>query len=334
MPARSARITMKDVAAHAGVATSTASRVLSGARPTSPEVRERVLRSASELGYRVNLLGRALRLQHTGVVGLLVPDLDNPFFAALTEHLSRAVERSGIELLVASAGGSLEAEYRGVQSFLGRQIQSLVMIPSDEVESRPALEAAMAEVVTVQLDRRVLVSGALYVGCDNVEGMRLVAEHVQEQVPVESQPVVFVGAGPRSSSAHERLDGFRTHFPGAPVLLGDFDVRWGQQAADELVERGFESGTVVAAADVIALGLLGRLQSRGYRVPRDFRVIGFDGVGVTPLAYPPLTTVRQPVEQMSQAILGLLTGSGEVADGGGDIRLKPALVAGQTSPTR
>ncbi|KLU08348.1 LacI family DNA-binding transcriptional regulator [Kocuria sp. SM24M-10] len=331
MQARTTRVTVKDVAAHAGVSVATVSRALNGNRPMSDELRGKVMQSATELGYRVNLLGRALRQQHTGTVGLIVPDLDNPFFAALVEHLSRAAEPAGIDLFVASAGGSLEAEQRRVQSFLGRQMQSLVMIPCDEHNSRASLDAAMAEVVTVQLDRHVLASGALYVGCDNLHGMSLIRDHVQTHVKVSEQPVVFVGADPRSSSAHERLDGFRQHFPDAPVLLGDFNVRWGQRAADELVERGFQRGTVVAAADVIALGLLGRLQSKGFQVPEDFRVIGFDGIGVTPLAYPELTTVRQPVEKMSHTILRLVS-EGPESGLQADIRLEPSLVIGRSSP--
>lgn len=330
MVARGGRVTIRDVALHAGVSPATASRALTGSRPMSDELREKVLVSASELGYRVNLLGRALRQQRMSVIGLVVPDLENPFFGALAEHLSRVVEPSGFELLVASAGDSVEAEHRGVQSFLDRQMQSLVLIPCDEEGSRASLDAAIAEVVTVQLDRRVTSSEALFVGCDNLAGMALIAKHVHDSVDVASQPVVFVGAGTRSSSAHERLDGFRRHFPHAPVLLGDFDVRWGQEAADRLIEDGWRRGTLVAAADVIALGLLSRLQFRGFRVPEDFRVIGFDGVGVTPLAHPALTTVRQPVEAMSQAVLDLVS-AGNRPDQT-DVRLSPTLVVGPSSP--
>lgn len=327
---RGGRVTIRDVALHAGVSPATASRALTGSRPMSAELREKVLASASELGYRVNLLGRALRQQRMSVIGLVVPDLENPFFGALAEHLSRVVEPSGFELLVASAGGSVEAEHRGVQSFLDRQMQSLVLIACDEEGSRASLDAAMAEVVTVQLDRRVRASEAIFVGCDNLAGMALIAEHVRGSVDVSAQPVVFVGAGTRSSSASERLDGFRRHFPDAPVLLGDFDVRWGQEAADRLIEGGWRRGTLVAAADVIALGLLSRLQFRGFRVPEDFRVIGFDGVGVTPLAHPALTTIRQPVEAMAQAILDLVS-AGNRAERT-DVRLAPTLVVGPSSP--
>jgi len=327
------RVTITDVAARAGVSRATVSRALSGNRPMSPELSERVLKAAQELGYQVNLVGRALRQQRSSFIGLLVPDLDNPFFASLAEHLSRVAEAKRIDLLIASAGDSVESEARMVNSFLGRQMDALIAIPSDEVDSQPNLERAIAQVLTVQLDRKVLDTGAYYVGCDNARGMDLVAEHIARDVDTHAQPPVFVGAEPRSSSAHERLDGFRRHFPDAPVLLGTFDARWGLEAADQILARGMTRATLVAAADIIALGLLSRLQSLGYRVPEDFRVIGFDGVGVTPLAHPELTTVRQPVEAMAERILELVRGN-EPEDDNQDIRLAPTLTIGPSSPGR
>lgn len=331
MPAHSARVTISDVAKHAGVSVATVSRALNGNRPMSPELAERVHRAAKELGYRTNLLGQALRRRRSSVVGLLVPDLDNPFFASLAEHFSRTVGTSDMELLVASAGGDVGKEARLIGSFLDRQVAALVAIPCDEVASAAGLEESIAHTVTVQLDRRVLTTGAFYVGCDNRHGMDLVAEHIRTHVDTEAQPVVYVGAATSSSSAHERLDRFTQHFPDAPVHLGSFSTEWGWQAAEKILASGLRRATVVATADVIALGLLGRLHSAGHRVPEDFRVIGFDGVGVTPFAQPALTTVRQPVEAMSQRILDVVLALPDDAQAR-EIRLEPTLVVGATSP--
>ncbi|USQ79147.1 LacI family transcriptional regulator [Ornithinimicrobium faecis] len=333
MAARSNRVTISDVARQAGVSSATVSRALSGNRPMSPELAEHVRKTAQELGYRTNLLGRALRQQRSSVVGLLVPDLDNPFFASLAEHLSRVVETSDMELLVASAGGSVENEARLISSFLDRQVAALVAIPCDEIESAPGLEQAISHTLTVQLDRRVLTTGAYYVGCDNRHGMDLIAEHVAHDVDTTAQPVVYVGAETQSSSAHERLDGFRRHFPDSPVFLGDFSTQWGQEAADQILESGLSAATIVATADVIALGLMSRLHATGHRIPEDFRVIGFDGVGVTPFAHPTLTTVRQPVEAISRRILDLVLELPQEQDEH-EVRLEPTLVVGPSSPAR
>ncbi|UOR00575.1 LacI family transcriptional regulator [Leucobacter allii] len=331
MDGRTRSVTMREVAQHAGVSSSTVSRALSGSRAMSAEIRDRVLRSAEALGYEVNLLGRALRQQRLDVVGLILPDFSNPFFTALAEQLGAVFREAGFELLVSSAGNDLGIERRAVSSFLGRQIHALVVIPSDEAASRAALDAASRRVPTVQFDRRVADSDAPYVGCDNRIGVELIVRHVREVTP-PGEPVVFVGAGTASSSARERREAFAALMPEALILDGSFDVAWGHRAARELLDRGIAGATVVASADVIALGLQSELQAAGRRVPGDFRVIGFDGVGVADYALPALTTVRQPVEAMSRAILELITRD-DPATPAGTVLVAPDLVLGDSSRT-
>ena len=324
-------VTMADVARHAGVSAATVSRALSGTRPMSPEIRSKVVEAAEELGYRVNLVGRMLRQRRSATAGLIVPDLDNPFFCALAQHLSRTFVPSGLDLLIFSADSNLDTELRGVQSFIDRQVDALVLIPFHEEESSGNVAVATGSVVTIQLDRRVPESDAHFVGCDNSHGMHLIRQHVSENVDTERQPVIFVGGDEISSSGKERLEGFQREFgTEALALNGSFDATWGISAAREILDRGFRSGTVVAAADVIALGITSHLHAQGLRVPEDFRVIGFDGVGVSHLAHPTLTTVRQPVEAMSRAIVSIV-GSEKVGDTQ-TIRLEPELVVGESSP--
>lgn len=327
---------MADVARRVGVSTATVSRALSGTRPMSEALRSSVLEAANELGYRVNLVGRMLRQRRSSTAGLIVPDLDNPFFSSMAQHLSRTFSPSGFDLLVFSADSDLEAELRGVQSFIDRQVDALIVIPCDETESEKSITFASQYVVTIQLDRRVPATGAHFVGCNNPLGMRLIHEHVTQHVDTDAQPVIYVGGDPSSSTGHERLEGFRRHFGGnQPELIGSFHYSWGSRAAEEILELGYRAATVVVAADVVALGLLGQLQARGFRVPDDFRVIGFDGVGVSHLAHPSLTTIRQPVESMSQETLALVTrGRDDGSAAPKSVRLRPQLVLGESSPAR
>jgi LacI family transcriptional regulator len=328
--------TVAEVARRAGVSSATVSRTLNGIRDVDPALQTRVLEAAAELGYRVNLLGRALRQRRTATVGLLVPDLENPFFSCIAQHLARAFAAPGIDLLVFSSDSSLETEERGIRSFVGRQVDALVVIPVHEVDSGANIHLAASAVGTVQLDRRVPRTPAHFVGVDNRRGMRLVHDHVSAAVDLERQPVVYVGAEPESSTAHERLDAFVQLFgTDAPVRLGSFDVTWGQAAAEALVADGWRTGTVVTAADVIAVGLMHRLQSLGRRVPEDFRVVGFDGIGgATRLAHPDLTTVRQPVERIAQAVRDLVDTRSDPnsLDRPALRRLRPTLTLGRSSP--
>jgi len=321
---------MRDVADHAGVSSATVSRALTGSRSMSAEIRERVLASASELGYHVNLLGRALRTQRLNVVGLIMPNLENPFFAALAEELGSVLRGAGFDLLVSSAGDDVAVERRAVESFLGQQIHALIVIPSDERASADALRLAVERVPTVQFDRQVQDLDVPYVGCDNVRGIEMIASHVREVTPT-GQPTIFIGAEIISSSARERREAFEALMPETIFMNGTFGVEWGHSAARELLERGIRSGTIVASADVIALGVQSELQANGLSVPRDFRVIGFDGVGVAGYALPALTTVRQPVEEMSRAILELIS-DGSQPDSSRRELVVPEFVPGDSSP--
>lgn len=327
------RVTMADVAALAGVSTATVSRVINGSRPVDPALREAVTDAASSLGYRVNLVGRALRKGRTATVGLLVPDLDNPFFSSLAQHLSTAFKESEIDVLISTAGEDLALERRGVESFLGRQVDAILIIPCHEVRSARAVQRAAHATVTVQLDRRVEGADVHFIGCDNAAAMRDVQAHIASEVDQLDQPVVYVGARGDSSTGHERHRCFAAAYPGSPAYLGTFDMGWGQRAVDQILADGFRRGTIVTAADIIALGVIARLHSKGFAVPGDFRVIGFDGVGVARLAVPSLTTVRQPVEAMGRTVFDLVAAA-DTAQPAVTVRLAPQLVIGKTSPIR
>lgn len=323
--------TMADVARLAGVSVATVSRTLSGTRAVDPVMQQRVTDAAERLDYQVNLVGRALRQTRTATVGLIVPDLENPYFAALAQRLTRAFGLPGIDLLVFNADGSLETEARGVRSFLGRRVDALVMIPVHEERSVASVNLAASSVRTVQLDRRVPGTDAAYVGVSNRRGMELIADHVREVVDTSAQPVVYIGAEPTSSSAHERLDGARRWFGHeVPTKLGDFSAAWGREAARNLLDEGVARATVVTAADVIAVGVVAQFLHAGKSVPGDFRVIGFDGIGVSAFAHPSLTTVCQPVDEMARAIRELVTSDEDDSGGWFD----PEFVAGETSPDR
>lgn len=326
-------VTVFDVASHAGVSIATVSRALTGNRPVSEELRQKVQKSADALGYKVNLVGRALRQKKTSTVGLVIPDLENPFFSSLAQNISRSFAASEVDVVVASADNDIEQEKRAVTSFLGRQVDACVLIPNDEVASKEAVKLASDYVPTIQFDRLVPGAAIPYIGCDNAAGMRLISEHIDRAVDTTSQPVIFVGGGESSSSGRERSAAFLALRPGVSHYEGSFSFDWGQRAANKILEGGQTAGTIVTAADVIALGVISVLLSGGYRIPEDFRVVGFDDVGVSYLAHPTLTTVRQPLAEMTEAIRDMVAGETTPAPAKNRKTLfEPTLVIRDSSP--
>ncbi|MDE0974874.1 MAG: LacI family DNA-binding transcriptional regulator [Candidatus Nanopelagicales bacterium] len=325
-------ITIRDVAIHAGVSIATVSRALSRNRPMSPQLQEKVLASVDALGYRPNLVGRALRQKKTSTIGLIVPDLENPFFSALTQEVSRRFSKSGTDVLVISADNSLKLELRAVRAFLGRQVDGLVMIPCDEIESGESVHLASTGVSTLQLDRFVDGVDLSFVGCDNTAGMNLVIKHINEFVDETSHPVIIIGGGGSTSSGRERLQELTFHRPSSLVFDGNFSFDWGRQAAAEILSKGIRSGTIVTTADVIALGVTSALTTTGYSVPKDFRVIGFDDVGVAYLAHPTLTTVSQPLTDMADSIFSFMITNPQSSQHQARRIFWPELVVRESSP--
>jgi LacI family transcriptional regulator len=325
-------ITIRDVAIHAGVSIATVSRALSGNRPMSPQLRERVLTSVDALGYHPNLVGRALRQKKTSTVGLIIPDLENPFFSALAQQVGRRFSESGTDVLVISVDNNLDLELRAVRSFLGRQVDGLVMIPCDETESREAVQLASTHVSTLQLDRFVQSIEISFVGCDNTAGIDLVISHIDEFVDETSQPVIIIGGGSSTSSGRERVKELTLHRPRSLVFDGDFSFEWGRRAVAEILSKGIRRGTIVATADVIALGVTSALIATGSSVPKDFRVIGFDDVGLAYLAHPTLTTVSQPLMDMADSIFSFMMANPQSSQFQARRIFRPELVVRESSP--
>src|SRR5579871_4962904 len=165
-----ATVRLRDVAAAAGVSVSTASRVLSGADGASPRAVATVLAAAKRLDYRPNLLARGLRGRATGLAGIVIPEIGNPFFAELVEALESALREVNLDMILADSRGLVDDEARRLQTLVDRQVEGLILIPTDHEASAPALRVAGRAVPIVQIDRQVDGFPADYVGVDNALG--------------------------------------------------------------------------------------------------------------------------------------------------------------------
>ncbi|MDQ8703574.1 LacI family DNA-binding transcriptional regulator [Streptomyces sp. LHD-70] len=350
--------TLRDVARASGCSVATVSRVLAGTRPVGAETAERVRAAAEQLGYRPNHAARALRSRATGTVGLVLPQITNPFYPTLVRELTHALHADGRAVLLADCDDDPEAEAERIADLLARRVDALLVIPAHERRSREAVAAAAERVPLVLMDRGCGTGVADSVAVDNATGMALVLDHL---AAAGRRRVCFIGAAGTASAAAERRlayeSGAAALDPGAPdrVLLGDFSVEWGRAAVDELWESGPRDGepgpegepgrrapsggglpdALVCANDLIAIGALQRLQQRGVDVPGQVAVTGFDDIPMAALSAPGITTVRQPVSELAAEAARLL--SRPPKDGTRPhrtIRLAPDLVVRESSAAR
>ncbi len=300
--------TIRDVALRAGVSIATASRALSGSRRVSVANADRVVRAALSLDYRPNMVASSLRRQITHTIGLIIPQISNPFFPALVESIERQLENTARQLLLADSRLDVDIERQRLQSLVDRRVDGIMISPCDSLLSADGVRRTALQLPLVQIDRQIFGETTDWVGADNETGMRLVVEHLAS---LGIRSAVFAGAAPVSSTAQTRLTAFGTiaaehGIRAEPALLGDFTVAWGAEVAQMLLEEAQLSDAIVCGNDLIAIGLLRQFLIAGVRVPDDVLVTGFDDIASAELSTPSLTTVRQPNETIAREAMRLL----------------------------
>ena len=292
---------MKEVAKEAGVSVATVSHVLRGTKRVSEELTERVRAAAAALGYVPNLQASALRTGRTQTIGVLLPDLSNPFFVALLHALAPAARTAGNVLMVYDAENDSALELAGLQRMAAGQVDGLIWVPVD-LDAPHVVQRSNPNLPVVTIDRPVPETDAVV--ADHVAGGRLVAEHLKQ---LGHSRVVLLSGPSELPSSRGRRRGFLEGFaPGVPVWEAEtgFSHELSHQAEQHLAGGGFDA--VVCANDMVALGVMRYLRAHGLSVPNDVSVVGFDDVAWASLMEPPLTTVRQPLAALGAAAVRLL----------------------------
>ncbi|SDR28280.1 LacI family DNA-binding transcriptional regulator [Thermostaphylospora chromogena] len=323
--------TIRDVARAAGVSPSTVSRALAMSDLVSPATIERVRRAAASLGYEPNPVARGLITGRTGNLGMIVPDLGNPFFPGVVKGVQARAREADYAVFVADTDEDAALEARLVRK-LAKQVDALVLCSSRLTDDE--LRAVAADVALVLLNRKVDDIPAIVP--DNADGMRQAIAHLAAL----GHRRVGVTAGPVSSwTGSERVAGLRAAARTAGVdlvELGNFapTFQGGVAAADIVLAAGVSA--VVAYNDVMALGLMNRFAARGVSVPADISVVGCDDIPLAAMSNPPLTTVAVPKEPLGRAGVDLVRRLLEREEG-----LTPRLaldtqllVRGTTGPVR
>jgi LacI family transcriptional regulator len=296
-------VTIRDVARHAQVSVSTVSRALSAPDLVNQVTRQRVLDTAAALGYRPNRAARSLITGRTGNVGIVVPDLGNPFFTSVLKTMQACARQAGFAVFVADSDEDPAAEEELVRA-MAKQVDG-VLLCSPGIDD--ATISALAEHTPLTLLNR-RVPGIPAALMDSAGGMCQLLDHLVE---LGHRRCAYLNGPPSSWSNRERRRGLRAAVARHDielVELGPFVPRYegGLQAADLAVAAGVTA--VISYNDVMALGVLARLRTRGIRVPADLSVTGFDDLVFAAVSAPPLTTVAMPLAEAGRVAVELLLG--------------------------
>lgn len=330
------RVTIHDVARAAGVSVATVSKVINRRYGVASATHDRVQAVIDDLGYESSLVARSLRSHKTHVIGILVAEFE-PFSTEILKGASQAISGTGYELLAYSGGGRPGSDVGWERRYLSRLSGTLI---DGALLVTPTVVDVVAAVPVVAIDPHAGPSGLATVDSDNLAGAVLATEHL---LSLGHRRIGFLGGRVDLESSRRREDGFRKAMAeaGAPVdpsmvRVGGYRRENAAGPAAELLSRADRPSAIFAANDLSALGVLDVAAEMGLNVPDDLSVVGFDDVPESALSTPPLTTVRQPIQEMGAAGIDLLVAlMGGVGAADTHIRLPTALVSrGTTSKPR
>jgi len=302
-------VSARDVARVARVSVSTVSRALAKPNQVAPETLAKVLETARGMGYRPNLAARGLITGHTGTIGLIVPDLENPFFASVTKGVQSRARSAGYAVIIADSDEDPSQEADLVRDMC-RQVDGIVLCSPRAPDS--VIEELAHECTVVLVNRRCGDIPAVLI--DNLDGVRQAMVHLRA---LGHRTIAYVGGPSTSWSNKARLSAAREvaaeHTDTELIDLGSFKpyVSGGIAAADLVIASG--ATAVLAYNDLVAFGLLERLRQRGVSVPEDISVVGVDNIPMSALTSPSLTSVGIPLVNCGRAgvdmLLSLVRGS-------------------------
>lgn len=303
-----------DVARLAGVSTATVSRVVSSAPyAVSAETRQRVLEAARTLDYVPNALARGLHKSHIPVVGVIVHDITDPYFAEVVRGVEDAASVGGFLVVTCSSDRIAEREHSYVR--LLRSMRASTLIFAGSGLDDPVLNAGIAKHLTAMRAYGAAVihlsphaEGEADIGVDNAAG---IASMVAALVRLGHRRIAFL-AGPTSLYvSHQRLEGYRRGIDAAGIDYDDrlvvrtgFNREAGALGIDALMGAEVPFTAVFGANDLLALGALQRLADLGIDVPREVSVAGFDDIATAAIATPGLSTVRLPLHEIGRRAFG------------------------------
>jgi len=297
MPDSHDRVTIKDVAAQAGVSVATISRVLNGKGPVREATSRRVIETCQALRFTPHGVARSLSIRRTHTIGLLLPDLHGEFFSEVIRGIDAEARRSGYHLLVSGFHSDRQEMIAVFRAVRGRVDSLIVMSPDREAS---ALCAYLPAGFPIVLLNNTGVSRAISI--DNYGGAEAMMRHLRA---LGHTRIAFVKGPDQNADAAERLRGYRDTSLQTIEFEGNFSEEAGHAAAIRMLSMAQKPTAVFAANDAMAVGVMIAFRDSGIRVPHDIALAGFDDIPTARYVTPPLTTVNVPIAELGRRAFDL-----------------------------
>jgi len=302
--------TVRDVARKAGVSAMTVSRVVNDQRGVSAETRKKIEKAIAELDYAPSKLASGLVSSKSRLIGLIVPDVSNPFFAPIVRGAETAARRAGYRMLLCNSESDLRLEREYVADLVGHRVEGLLIAPVGDRSDAHLLKLQEANFPLVLLDRHVPGIECDSVTLDNVSGARQMAAHL---MAVGHRSIAFITDADDVSTGRERREGLQQalaeahiEFSESLVLYSTTDQLGGYRSAQQILNMQQRPTAIFTVNNMVAVGVMQAMREANVKVPDDIALVCFDDVQHLAVISPFLTVIDQPAETMANVATQLL----------------------------
>ena len=303
-------VTMKMVAQYAGVSEATVSRVLNNNPTVAEDLRVRTLDAIEKLGYQPNRAARRLRANSSDVLGLIVSDIENPFFTSVVRGVEDTAHTSQKSVILCNSDENPTKQKNYLKIMEAERVAGIIIAPTNMTNGESLHRLTQSGIPIVLLDRQVDDFEFDTVVVDNVRGTFTGVKHL---IDLGYERIAMIGGAPTLSNARDRYQGYRQALQAAGLTIderlikeGDFKTESGNRFAKELVQSPTPPQAIFIANNLMTLGAVRALRELNIRVPDDIAIVGFDDTPWANELMPPLTVVSQPTYELGQTATQLL----------------------------
>jgi LacI family transcriptional regulator len=302
-------VTIKDIARQLNISYATVSRALNNRYGVNEATRQKVLDAARKLNYHPNALARDLVSKKKNTIGLILPDIENPFFPEVASAIIKTAAGFGYTVFLCITDWDMDVQTAYIETLIENRVEGLIICPIEESNTQIQMLIG-TDTPVVYISETQKGDNCSYVAVDNTRGAYLATSHLIER---GFEPVYYFGVLEDKLTYDERFEGFqvalqdhRIQFDTKRVQTGDYDHRTGYVMINELLERNEIPRGVFAMNDQIALGVIQGLRESNLRIPEDVAVIGFDNIPMAAFPEVQLSTISQPKTEMGKTAMEVL----------------------------
>ncbi|WP_312652233.1 LacI family DNA-binding transcriptional regulator [Proteiniclasticum sp.] len=305
------KITIKDIAKEAGVSIATVSLVLNEKdKHITEATRQRVKDAMKKYNYIPNAMAGSLVTRKTGIIGLILPDITNPFFPGIARGAEDRANEEGYSIIFCNTDDKIEVEEKYIESLTSKMVDGIIIAHSSNSERlSDVLERCQIPIILIDRD----------FDSKNVEGKVLVNNRdaafnaITYMVEKGYRKIAYLSGSLKIKTAMDRLRGYKEalmekniSFDEALVKYGQYRAEWGKKGIEELFQEETDFDAVFCGNDLIAIGAMKEVLRSGFRVPEDIGIMGFDDIYMSQMVEPELTTVKQPNYEMGYQAVNIL----------------------------